>query len=154
MKTYKKILVPLDGSELAECVLNHVTAIATGCHVPEVVLLGVVEPISQPVYAAFGDEQVRDMQKKTQKYVASYLSKVADSLKEDGIAVQIVVVSGRPAEEILDYANKNQVDLIIMSTHGRSGISRWVLGSVTDKVVRHSVAPVLTISPPGCRCAE
>ena len=97
------------------------------------------------------EDRVRDMQKETEKYVESYLSKAADSLKEDGIAVQTVVVSGRPAEQILDYANKNQVDLIIMSTHGRSGVSRWVIGSVTDKVVRHSVTPVLTISPPGCR---
>jgi len=149
---YKKILVPLDGSEFSECVLNHIEAIAKGCQVPEVVLLGVAEPISYQVYYMIGiEDRVRDMQKETEKYVESYLSKAADSLKEDGIAVQTVVVSGRPAEEILDYANKNQVDLIIMSTHGRSGVSRWVVGSVTDKVVRHSVAPVLTISPPGCR---
>ncbi len=149
---YQKILVPLDGSEFSECVLNHVRAIATECHVPQVVLLGVAEPISYQVYYMVGiEDRVRDMQKETEKYVESYLSKAADSLKEDGLAVQTVVVSGRPAEEILDYANKNQVDLIIMSTHGRSGVSRWVVGSVTDKVVRHSVAPVLTISPPGCR---
>jgi len=149
---YQKILVPLDGSEFSECVLNHVKAIATECHVPQVVLLGVAEPISYQVYYMVGiEDRVRDMQKETEKYVESYLSKAADSLKEDGIAVQTVVVSGRPAEQILDYANKNQVDLIIMSTHGRSGVSRWVIGSVTDKVVRHSVTPVLTISPPGCR---
>jgi len=151
---YKKILVPLDGSELAECALSHVRAIATGCRVPEVVLLGVVEPISQPVYAAFGDEHVRDIQKATRAYANNYLSKLAGGLKEDGIAVQTVVVSGRPAEKILDYANKNQVDLIIMSTHGRSGVSRWVLGSVTDRIVRRSVAPVLIISPPGYRSSE
>jgi len=151
---YKKILVPLDGSELAECALSHVRAIATGCRVPEVVLLGVVEPISQPVYAAFGDEQVRDIQKATQAYANDYLLKVAGGLKEDGIVVQTVVVSGRPAEGILDYASNNQADLIIMSTHGRSGVSRWVLGSVAEKVVRRSVAPVLIISPPGCRGSE
>ena len=149
---YQKILVPLDGSEFSECVLNHVRAIATECHVPQVVLLGVAEPISYQVYYMIGiEDRVREMQKETQKYVESYLSKAADSLRQDGLTVQTVVVSGRPAEEILDYANKNQVDLIIMSTHGRSGVSRWVVGSVTDKVVRHSVTPVLTISPPGCR---
>ena len=149
---YQKILVPLDGSEFSECVLNHVRAIATGCQVPEVVLLGIAEPISYQVYYMIGiEDRVREMQKETQKYVESYLSKAADSLRQDGLTVQTVVVSGRPAEEILDYANKNQVDLIIMSTHGRSGVSRWVVGSVTDKVVRHSVTPVLTISPPGCR---
>lgn len=152
---YKKMLVPLDGSELSECVLNHVRAIATGCQVPEVVLLGVAEPTSYQAYYRVGIEpRIGDMQKETEKYVESYLSKAADSLKKDDIAVQTVVVSGRPAEEILDYANKNRVDLIIMSTHGRSGVSRWVFGSVTDRVVRHSAAPVLTISPPGCRSSE
>ncbi len=152
---YKKMLVPLDGSEFSECVLDHVRAIAKGCQVPEVVLLGVAEPISRQVYYMVGmEDRVRDMQKETQDYVESYLSKAADSLRKNGIAVQTVVVSGKPAEEILDYANKNQVDLIIMSTHGRSGVSRWVLGSVTDKVVRHSGAPMLTIAPPGCRNGE
>jgi len=149
---YKKMLVPLDGSEFSECVLDHVRAIAIGCQVPEVVLLGVAEPITHQVYYMVGiEDRVGDMQKETEKYVASYLSKAADSLKKDDIAVQTAVVSGRPAEEILDYANKNQVDLIIMSTHGRSGVSRWVLGSVTDRVVRHSIAPVLTIAPRECR---
>jgi nucleotide-binding universal stress UspA family protein len=149
---YKKMLVPLDGSEFSECVLDHVTAIAKGCQVPEVVLLGVAEPISHQVYYMVGIEnRLREMQKETEKYVESYLSKAADSLRKDDIAVKTVVVSGRPAEEILDYANKNQVDLIIMSTHGRAGVSRWVLGSVTDRVVRHSRAPVLTITPTGCR---
>jgi len=149
---YKKMLVPLDGSEFSECVLDHVRAIAKGCQVPEVVLLGVAEPITHQVYYMVGiEDRVGDMQKETEKYVESYLSKAADSLKKDDIAVQTAAVSGRPAEEILDYANKNQVDLIIMSTHGRSGVSRWVLGSVTDRVVRHSGAPVLTISPRECR---
>lgn len=149
---YKKMLVPLDGSELSECVLDHVRAIAKGCQVPEVVLLGVAESITHQVYYMIGTEkQLRDMQKETEKYVESYLSKAVDDLRKDDIAVQTVVVSGRPAEEILDYANKNQVDLIIMSTHGRSGVSRWVLGSVTDRVVRNSKAPVLTITPRECR---
>lgn len=149
---YKKMLVPLDGSEFSECVLDHVRAIAIGCQVPEVVLLGVAEPVTRQVYYMVGiEDQLGDMQKQTEKYVESYLSKSADSLKKDDIAAQTAVVSGRPAEEILDYANKNQVDLIIMSTHGRSGLSRWVLGSVTDRVVRHSTAPVLTVAPTGCR---
>jgi len=149
---YKKMLVPLDGSEFSECVLDHVRAIAIGCQVPEVVLLGVAEPVTHQVYYMVGiEDQVGDMQKQTEKYVESYLSKAADSLKKDDIAAQTAVVSGRAAEEILDYANKNQVDLIIMSTHGRSGLSRWVLGSVTDRVVRHSRAPVLTVAPTGCR---
>jgi len=149
---YKKMLVPLDGSEFSECVLDHVRAIAKGCQVPEVVLLGVAEPLTHQVYYMIGmEDRLEDWQKENEKYIGSYLSRAAAELRKDDIPVQTVVVSGRPAEAILDYANKNQVDLIVMSTHGRSGVSRWVLGSVTDRVVRNSTAPVLTITPRECR---
>lgn len=146
---YKKMLAPLDGSELAECTLTHTRAIAKGCQVPEVVLLRVVEPLRQ-VYE-LGEEWRRNAEAKAQAEAKDYLSKVADSLKKEGIAAEAAVVSGRSADEILDYTKKNQVDLIVMSTHGMSGISRWVLGSVADRVIRHSTVPVLVISPLGCR---
>ncbi len=151
---YKKILVPLDGSEFSECSLAHVRAIATGCHVPEVVLLRVVEPISRQastVYALMGENSIAEIEKRDQAEVEDYLSQLADKLKKEGIAVQTAVAHGVPADEILNYAQNSQVDLIIMSTHGRSGVSRWAFGSVTDKVLRHSTAAVLTTSPSGCR---
>ncbi len=74
---------------------------------------------------------------------------MAANLSKEGIAAQTVIVSGRPVDEILSYASKNQVDLIIMSTHGRAGISRWVFGSVVERVLRHSAVPVLIVPPPG-----
>ncbi|MFC2013844.1 universal stress protein [Chloroflexota bacterium] len=146
---YKKILVPVDGSELTECTLEHVRAIAKGCNVPEVILLRVVEPLRN-VYE-FGEDWYKGAQEKIQAEAKDYLSKVVAALKKDGITADAVVVSDQPAEAILNYAKRNQVDLIIMSTHGRSGVSRWVIGSVADRVVRHSVAPVLAVSPAGCR---
>lgn len=141
----------MDGSELSECVLDHVIAIATGCRIPEVILLTVMELVSQQFYAELGEQLARDIQNKARVDVNNYLLKVADSLKKDGLVVQTAAISGKPTEEILDYANKNQVDLIVMSTHGRSGISRWAFGSVADRVLRHSRVPVLTVSPAGCR---
>ncbi|MFC1979407.1 universal stress protein [Chloroflexota bacterium] len=146
---YKKILVPVDGSKLAECTLEHVRAIAKGCNVPEVILLRVVEPLRN-VYE-LGEDWYKDAQERIQANAKDYLSKEVAALKKDGIAADAVVISDQPAEAILNYAKQNQVDLIIMSTHGRSGVSRWVIGSVADRVVRHSVAPVLTVSPAGCR---
>jgi len=141
---YKKILVPLDGSKLAECTLEHVRAIATGCHVPEVVLLRVIEePILPYVQAAF----LHDTRQKLEADAQDYLSKVADTLKKDGVAVETAVVHGAAAPDILDYAKNNGVDLIIISTHGLSGTFRWVFGSVADRVVRHSPVPVLVVSP-------
>ena len=146
---YKKILAPVDGSEFSECSLAHVKAVASGCRVPEVVLLKVIEPLP-PAYET-GEEWRRDVEKRVAADARDYLSQLADSLKKDGIAAEIVIAHGKADEEILDYAGKNKIDLIIMSTHGRSGIGRWVMGGVADRVVRHSMAPVLIVSPDGCR---
>ena len=148
---YKKILAPLDMSDFSACSLEHIKAIATGCNVPEVILLTVIEPIHQEVNYAISDQTRRDMQKETNARAKSYLSKVANSLKKECIAAQTAIVSGRPDEKILDYATENQVDLIIMSTRGRSGVSRWAFGSIADSVLRHSTVPVLISSPPECR---
>ena len=146
---YKKILVPVDGSELAECALGHVRAIAKGCNVPEVVLLMVVEPLRNTY--ELGEDWYKSAEEKIRADAKDYLSKEVAALKKDSITASAVVMSDQPAEAILNYAKRNQVDLIIMSTHGRTGVSRWVIGSVADRVVHHSVAPVLSVSPAGCR---
>jgi len=94
---------------------------------------------------------LRDADKKLEAEANDYLAKIAANLKKEGIATQTAVIQGMAAEEILDYVTKNKVDLIVMSTHGRSGVSRWALGGVADRVLRHSIAPVLIASPSGCR---
>jgi nucleotide-binding universal stress UspA family protein len=146
---YQKILAPLDGSEFSECALGHVRAVATGCQVPEVVLLRVIEPIRQAF--SLSEDLLREIKAEAQASSEEYVAKVAADLKKVNIAAKMVVMSGDPAETILDYAKQNQVDLIIMSTHGRSGITRWTFGSVADRVLRHSIAPVLLASPAACR---
>lgn len=154
---YKKILVPLDGSEFSECSLEHVKAIAIGCKVPEVVLLRVVEPVSSATYAAYAEvhgDWVTQIEKQDQAEAESYLSKLADNLRKEGIAAQTTIVSGRPSEEILDYASNNQVDLIIMSTHGKAGLSRWVFGSVTGKILHDSAVPVMVVPSPSGRSSR
>jgi nucleotide-binding universal stress UspA family protein len=146
--------VPLDGSELSECSLEHVKAIASGCRVPETVLLRVVEPFSAEAVSALalaGDDVLRKAELESQTEASDYLAKIRNSLVKDGLAVEAVIVDGRPAEEILDYAKNNKVDLIVMTTHGKTGVSRWFFGSVSEKVLQHSAIPVLMISPPGCR---
>ncbi len=150
---YQKILAPLDGSQFSECSLDHVKAIARGCAVPEVVLLRVVEPIPASELASYAEARI-DIQSLMQEIEAAartYIEKLTEDLKKTGLAAQGIVTVGWAADMIMTYADGNGVDLIIMSTHGRSGISRWFMGSVADKVVRHSKAPVLTVSPPGCR---
>ena len=153
---YQKVLVPLDGSKLAECVVEHVKSIATGCQVPNVVLLRVVEPISPPGYLPRGiaEDSYRDARETAEVQAKNYLNEMAERLKTEGISVETDITDGLPADEILGYAERNQVDLIVMSTHGKSGISRWWSGSVAEKVVSQSLIPVLIVTPPGCRISR
>jgi len=159
---YNKILAPLDSSELSECAVAHIKAIAGGCHVPEVILLNVVEPsiipFSDTIVSPEAIEQSKQFlenERQSQLTTEQYLNKVANSLSKDCVTVQTVVIPAKAgqgvADIILDYADNNNVDLIIISTHGRSGITRWAMGSVADKVVRHAKVPVLTVAPAGCR---
>jgi len=136
---YDRILVPLDGSEYSECSLDHVRAVATGCHSGEVILLRVVEPLPQ------ADDSSLSWREKAEKgaeaLARDYLTQMAGGLKSQGLAVRTAMARGRAAEQILDYARNNNVDLIVMSTHGHSGLGRWVYGSVADRVVSHSPVP-------------
>ena len=147
---YKKILVPVDGSPNSECVMGHVKAVASGCQVPEVVLFFVVEPMNPRVYDIPPDF-LEGLIKKNTEDAKNYVTRIGNELNQDGIFTTTAVAQGNPAEVILDFAQANGVDLIVMSTHGRSGVTRWAIGSVTDRVVRESLVPVLIVSPPGCR---
>ena len=151
---YEKILIPLDGSELAECSLQHAKAIAQGCNVADVIVLRVIEPLSTQTISALaeaGDDSIRKAEEQNRQDAEGYVLKVMNNLRTQGIASQAVTVEGRVADELLSYTEKNNVDLIVMSTHGRSGLSRFFFGSVAEKVSRHSRVPVLLISPEGCR---
>jgi nucleotide-binding universal stress UspA family protein len=151
---YNKILVPLDGSSFAECTIEHVKEIAKGRSVPDVVFLFVVDIDKNAYWTAdiAPNVQILQQAEEAQKEGAqSYLKKVVAKAKKDGLAAKGVVVEGSPADAIVDYAQKNGVDLIVMSTHGRSGITRFALGSVTDKVIRTVSSPVLVVTPAECR---
>lgn len=151
---YQRILAPVDGSPLSECSLEHVKAVATGCNVPEVILLRVVEPLSAYAVSALAQangDLIEQAENVNRAEAQAYISEMVKKLNKEGIAAKGETVYGKADEEILGYPEKNKVDLIIMSTHGKSGISRWAFGSVADRVVRHSRVPVLIVAPPGCR---
>ena len=153
---YQKVLVPLDGSKLAECVVEHVKSIASGCQVPNVVLLRIVEPIALHGHLPreMAEGAYRDARETAEVQAKNYLNEMAERLKGEGIAVETDIADGLPADEILRYAEDKGVDLIIMSTHGKSGVSRWFSGSVAEKVVSQSFIPVLVVTPPGCRISK
>lgn len=148
---YKKLLVPLDGSEFAEGSLEYARAIAETDKGAEIVLLRVMEPDPQlaDIGGVSSEQWYRDAQTKVQAKIKEYASTVANKLKKEGLKARGIVRSGRAADEILGYAKSNQVDLIVMRTHGRSGISRWVLGSMADKVLHRSAVPLLIV-PASC----
>jgi len=150
---YNKILVPLDGSELAECVLPHVQSIASGCGVREVVFIRIVEPFYMTTgddVAGFSVTAVEQINLQRKVAAEKYLEETAERIKLDGAQSKVEVMVGLPADDIADYARKNNVDLITIATHGRSGISRWVWGSVADRILRSACAPVLMVRPKGC----
>jgi nucleotide-binding universal stress UspA family protein len=148
---YKKILVPLDGSELAECVLPHVESIAKGCGVESVVFVRAVDTdMSSAAYAYIGESMRKEIEESNEKAAREYLDQVVSWLKLDGVKVQKQLITGRAADSIAEYATKNDIDLIVIATHGRSGISRWVWGSVADRILRSACVPVLMVRAPGC----
>jgi nucleotide-binding universal stress UspA family protein len=158
---YKKILIPLDGSELAECVLPHVEAISKSCSLGEAIFARVVEPFYLPTgikgnTAVFqGTWEVIEKQKKDYEANAKtdakkYLDAIGKRLNLGDLTPKSVLLAGKPADALVDYAAKNGVDLIILSTHGRSGISRWYWGSVAEKILRSACVPVMMVRAPGC----
>jgi len=150
---YKKVLVPLDGSELAECVLPHVETIAGGCGTEAVIFLRIVEPfvMSSGYFGAeFTGEEVARISADNTATAEKYINDLVERTKYGTVKVEGKTLNGRPAEVIAEYAKDNGVDLIAIATHGRSGVSRWVWGSVADRVMRSSCVPVLMIRAPGC----
>ena len=153
---YNRILVPLDGSKLAECVFPHVESISRDCKVKDVILFRVCEPPSVGAdYPASmptsWEEHVNEVNNYSQEQCGLYLKDAEKQLKDLGLSnIKLEARLGDPATEIADYASKNEIDLIIMASHGRSGPSRWAYGSVADKVFRITCVPILMIRGPGC----
>ena len=160
---YERILVPLDGSKLAESALPYVEELAQHCGTREVILVSVTERIKGrgaiPEYGYPGtpraDAPISDREKDTrevpvgvgkmQRQSDRYLSRIAKKLEAKGIKTKTETLLGDPAEEIVIFAELRNIDLIAMSSHGRSGISRWAHGSVADRVFRSVNVPVLMV---------
>jgi nucleotide-binding universal stress UspA family protein len=142
----RSIVVPLDGSELAESVLPTVVEIAKSLAL-EVVLCRAYELAASAYYGSEDylpnyDEMLLNLKKE----VEGYLTQKAASVKQAGLTtVSWIAMAGSGADEILRYSREHPDALIAMCTHGRSGIRRWVLGSVTERVVRRSEDPVLVV---------
>lgn len=143
------LIVPLDGSELAETALPHVEAIATVAKVPIALIRSVPFPVSYGanVYGSMSPELLAGVED-DDKVARRYLAETATRLRARGHVVETHVSTGHPRTEIAELAQGMDGAMVVMSTRGASGLTRWVVGSVTDSVIRSSGVPVLVI-PPG-----
>jgi nucleotide-binding universal stress UspA family protein len=133
---FKKILVPLDGSKLAEKILPQVEELVKFSGA-EVHLLRVVMTYD------LAPKENREHLQKLSGEAQEYLDQVSARLQKSGLQVSATVAYGKDAVQICDYASEKKFNLIAMSTHGRSGLGRWTLGSVADKVLHCSIVPVM-----------
>jgi nucleotide-binding universal stress UspA family protein len=144
MKLIRKILLPLDSSRAGEAAIEYVRILA-GAFNSEVVLLQVLEPVNMVI----GFENLTALgvpdNEEVKKAAFSYLAGVENRLKAAGINTSREIVWGSAADSILDYAEENKIDLIAMSARGRSDISRWVFGSVTEKILHAADKPLLIV---------
>jgi nucleotide-binding universal stress UspA family protein len=157
--SYQRILVPLDGSEFAALALPHAETIAalSGARltliqvVPDAATMaiestlpstGIGMPTVDPYLATTQFEAVEEELTQNAKTV---LAETAALLLAKSLQVETVIIKGTPADSIIAYATENNVDLIVMSTHGRSGLGRLVYGSVAERVLHHSPCPILLV---------
>ena len=140
----KKILIPLDGSELSESVLPCALGLARRHHC-ETILLQVVPHLAE-LAPGLAPELVPELQRKTLSRAQNYLEDRASQFAP--LAVSEIVRLGSPREEIPALAARHQCGLIVMASHGRDGVEHWLLGSVAEGVLRQAPCPVLLVRPP------
>jgi nucleotide-binding universal stress UspA family protein len=139
---YPKILIPLDGSELAECALPEVSKLAEGGFVREIILMSVVVFPSPVVGEGIDYQQFR--RSRFDGY-QEYLGRIGSRIASPGISVHAVVQEGNAAQTIINYVKQNAVDLIVIATHGYSGVKKLMFGSVALQVLHDADVPVLLI---------
>lgn len=176
---YDKIIVPLDGSKLAEIALPYAEEVAKGCNASEIVLVTVTESMRAQIPTSEVVEQYSSAQLQSQavfidrwyggratamgtmepilkmpvtlgrmaKSGRDYLVKIAKQLEKKGLKPTTAVLIGNPAAEIVHFATEEKADLIVMASHGRSGVSHWAIGSVAEKVFRASDIPIMLVKP-------
>ena len=149
---YKRILVPLDGSELAERIIPYAVSLANAL-ASQVSLLRIFDSVPEQWADPTRGRYLDQMTSSFRNQALDYLERIAAPLRREGLTVTCSAHEGNPSELIINESSREADTLIAMSTHGRSGVNRWVMGSVTDKVLHGVDAPLLIVrsqegSPP------
>ncbi|OGO06864.1 MAG: hypothetical protein A2Y92_03835 [Chloroflexi bacterium RBG_13_57_8] len=177
---YKKVVVPLDGSKLAELALPHLEEIARGCNIADILLVSVTEkvqgriprgqvfedyvpesPTAEPlptigsaqmgivyISRAAGVQEIPRTFGKMAKTASAYLCRKAEELEQKGFSVTATVLIGDPAAQIVNYADEQGADLIIMASVGKSKMSRWDMSNIAARVIKDTCVTVLLVKPP------
>jgi nucleotide-binding universal stress UspA family protein len=150
VKMYKKVLVPLDGSERAEGVLPHVRDLAKAGAAGEIILMKIID---LPAFATeipsreaiLSGSLLPTLLTTLRDDAARYLEKIQSQLSAEGLNVRSEILEGRTIKTILDYLYENEVNLIVVATHGHSGVTQFLLGSIAHRIIHTSDIPVLLV---------
>ena len=144
---FKRILVPLDGSALSERALPVARVLARKFE-SQIILLRVLDIPTPTAPTSHLEETIgwiREARRHALQDAQSYLETIQRELYGEGFEARILLRDRSPAEDILDVACAEDIDLIVMSSHGKGGLARWSFGSVAERVARHSLCPVLLV---------
>jgi len=148
MLKFKKVLCPVDFSENSKVALSHAADLARASG-GELVVLHVVEPILYPVEYGMAPVPTVDLESTATANARTKLDELVQEYDQRGIVVGTKVIFGRADSQICDFASEGDFDLIVLATHGLTGLKHLLLGSVAERVVRHAACPVLTVKRKG-----
>ena len=145
----RQILLPTDFSGCANYAMPYAAALARATQA-KIICVHVVEPVVPTVgYTGLAEPlPIADVSEQLEDSAERELPKLAESEEYAGLEIEEVIVHGDPAAEIVRVADERQVDLIVISSHGRTGLGRIIFGSTAEAVVRHARCPVLVVKPP------
>jgi len=154
---FKRLLVPLDGSRFGSRALRYATEVAQRFSA-EVILIRVIRPttpviaaeahgVASPAESEIAVQAALEADKRNATRAKRYLRGKVRAIRSRHIKASYQVAIGNPAQSIMQFSKKKNIDLIVMTTHGKSGLKRAVMGSIADVVIRESGKPVLVIRP-------
>lgn len=144
MYLYKNILLPTDFSKGSEEAFEHAKDIAKSMGA-KIHLLHVIQPVVYPTGIELAHESLINLEGELEKVGYQNLNKVSKRLKDLGIESESTILMGKPSEQIMEYAKKFNIDLVVIATHGSSGLEHFLFGSTTEKVIRKVKCPVLVV---------
>ena len=143
----KKVLVPIDFSDYSKSALNYAADFALKFNA-EMILIYVVEPVIYPPDFSMGQIAIPSINTEWDMKAKEELDKLADTEISNSITVKTIIKTGKPFIEVIETASEEDVDIIIIASHGHSGMEHILFGSTAEKVVRKAPCPVLTLREP------